>query len=137
MENLVSQPGFKWVNLYRYASVARKAGAKTIKKTYVMLVSTSSRGGSEKPPVPLRSVVHWMYPGPFGRHALGGRGLKRSQARLLRYFPPGGGADGGGVETSRVMNGETRTGTGPTATATAETTTDGRGLSLACNRPLI
>ena len=28
--------------------------------------------------------MHYMYPGPFGPDALGGRGLKRSQARLLR-----------------------------------------------------
>jgi hypothetical protein len=29
-------------------------------------------------------VTHWMYPGPFGPEALGGAGIKRSQARFLR-----------------------------------------------------
>ena len=74
------------------ASVARKPGAKTMKKRYVMLVSSSASSSSAAtasattattaplPPVPLGSVVHWMYPGPFGSDALGGRGLKRSQA---------------------------------------------------------
>jgi len=133
------------------ASVARKAGAKEMTKTYVMLVSgaprapqsltgTRRRGGDgdcspaaysctkekggkteteteiegnttegtvqyqdedsdspahgspsgevtrtavAEPPVPLGVAVHWMYPGPFGTDALGGQGLRRSQARLL------------------------------------------------------
>ena len=84
------------------ASVSRAKGAKTMKKSYVMLVSASAvekaKGeGKEKSegeeesapvaPVPLGRVVHWMYPGPFGPDALGGIGLKKSQARLLRTRP--------------------------------------------------
>jgi hypothetical protein len=35
-------------------------------------------------PVPLGRVTHYTYPGPFGASALGGRGARRSRARLMR-----------------------------------------------------
>ena len=34
--------------------------------------------------VPLGSLTHWMYPGPFGPGAFHGHTLRRSRARLLR-----------------------------------------------------
>jgi 23S rRNA-/tRNA-specific pseudouridylate synthase len=64
-------------------SSAEKAGSSSsppppsISKTYVAL----TRGAS---PLPLGSVTHWMYPGPFGADAVELGGVKKSQARPLR-----------------------------------------------------
>ena len=63
-------------------SVAKTPGSREIVKTYAALVSS-------KASVPLGSLTHWMYPGPFGVGAFHGRTLRRSRARLLRS-----GADG-------------------------------------------
>lgn len=71
-------------------SVAKTLGSREIVKTYVALVSS-------KASVPLGSLTHWMYPGPFGAGAFHGRTSRRSRARLLRSSADGGG--GGGDET--------------------------------------
>jgi hypothetical protein len=63
-------------------SAAKTPGSREIVKTYAALVSS-------KASVPLGSLTHWMYPGPFGVGAFHGRTLRRSRARLLRS-----GADG-------------------------------------------
>ena len=78
-------------------SVAKTPGSREIVKTYAALVSS-------KASVPLGSLTHWMYPGPFGVGAFHGRTLRRSRARLLRS-----GADGdrgGGDETGDGRGGK-------------------------------
>ena len=72
------------------ASIAggkRDGGRNRITKTYVALVVDASnvrrRGVTVEDattppqPVPLGRFVHYMYPGPFGASALGGRGARR------------------------------------------------------------
>ena len=78
-------------------SAAKTAGSKEIVKSYAMLATS-------KASVPLGSLTHWMYPGPFGVGAFHGRTLRRSRARLLRS-----GADGdrgGGDETGDKRGGK-------------------------------
>jgi 23S rRNA-/tRNA-specific pseudouridylate synthase len=83
------------------ASIAggkRDGGRNRITKTYVALVVDASNvrrcgvtvedATTPPPPVPLGRFVHYMYPGPFGASALGGRGARRSKARLLRRRAP-------------------------------------------------
>ena len=63
-------------------SAAKTAGSKEIVKSYAMLATS-------KASVPLGSLTHWMYPGPFGPNAFHGRTLRRSRARLLRSADAG------------------------------------------------
>ena len=53
-------------------------------KTYVALTSGRESLFASKSMTSGSEVTHWMYPGPFGPEALGGAGIKRSQARFLR-----------------------------------------------------
>ena len=53
-------------------------------KTYVALTSGVDSLFASPHMVSGSEVTHWMYPGPFGPEALGGAGIKRSQARFLR-----------------------------------------------------
>ena len=53
-------------------------------KTYVALTSGRESLFASPRMASGSEVTHWMYPGPFGPEALGGAGLKRSQARFLR-----------------------------------------------------
>jgi len=53
-------------------------------KTYVALTSGRESLFASPRMASGSEVTHWMYPGPFGSEALGGAGLKRSQARFLR-----------------------------------------------------
>ena len=69
-------------------------------KTYVALTSGRESLFASKSITFGSEVTHWMYPGPFGPEALGGAGLKRSQARFLRAAD----ADGEFL----VVNGERR-----------------------------
>ena len=69
-------------------------------KTYVALTSGRESLFASKSITSGSEVTHWMYPGPFGPEALGGAGLKRSQARFLRAAD----ADGEFL----VVNGERR-----------------------------
>ena len=77
-------------------SVAKTPGSREIVKTYAALVSS-------KASVPLGSLTHWMYPGPFGVGAFHGRTLRRSRARLLRSSADGD--RGGGDETGDKRGG--------------------------------
>jgi hypothetical protein len=52
-------------------------------KTYVALTSGVDSLFASPHMVSGSEVTHWMYPGPFGPEALGGAGIKRSQARFL------------------------------------------------------
>ena len=58
--------------------------AREMTKTYVALTSGRESLFASKSMTSGSEVTHWMYPGPFGPEALGGAGIKRSQARFLR-----------------------------------------------------
>ena len=85
-------------------AVDRETREKTVclsmTKTYVALTSGRESLFASKSITSGSEVTHWMYPGPFGPEALGGAGLKRSQARFLRAAD----ADGEFL----VVNGERR-----------------------------
>ena len=81
-ESVAKKPGSKVSFLfYLYVWAIRVTSCffdyQEIVKGYVMLVSSDTS-------VPLGSLTHWMYPGPFGPGAFHGHTLRRSRARLLR-----------------------------------------------------
>ena len=60
------------------------ATQKNMTKTYVALTSGTSNLLTSRNIKSGSTVVHWMYPGPFGDDALSGFGVKKSEAKFLQ-----------------------------------------------------